>query len=269
MIKGKADNTVGDAIANWLVVNAEDLGVQFIIWDQTKWNASYSSNKAKPYGGTVPHIDHIHVELDNDGAAMKTAWFQGFNDDASGGALPDADADASSSGGAEPNSDDAGEADTADHVDHAGDDAADEPTNASSGCGDVTEAGACSGNSLQFCENGELVSAPCGSGTTCGDDYPGSGYKVCAQSDTNEPASDSSDLTEADNAGANADAGAQDAGSEAPVPEGSGCGLVSDIGLCSSGVLSYCDNGALKTVDCKANGRACGFDLGNLWFDCL
>ena len=272
-IKGQADNTVGDAIANWLVVNAEDLGVQFIIWDQTKWNASYSSNKAKPYGGPVPHTDHIHVELDLDGAAMKTAWYKGFND-ASGGALPD-DADTaepSNTDSADTGNADSGNADEADTADHANDDAGDETADVSSGCGDVTEAGSCNGNTLQFCENGELVSAPCGSGTTCGDDYPGSGYKVCSKGEGNggnEPVSDSSDLTDS---GSNADSGNADSGNannEPPADAGAGCGFVSEVGMCANGQLSYCDNGSLKQVDCKAAGRSCGFDIGSLWFDCL
>lgn len=253
-IKGKADNTVGDEIANWLVVNAEDIGVQFIVWDQTKWNASYSSNKAKPYTGPNPHVDHIHVELDHDGAAMKTPWFKGDNDAAGGGALPDANEDNADAG--------SGNADNADTADHAHDDAGEETTPASSGCGDVTASGTCDGNTLKFCENDELIAAPCGSGTTCGDDFPGSGYKVCAQgqADGGEgPVSDSSDLTE-NNA---------DSGGEEPAPSGASCGAITEVGLCQNGQLSFCDGGNLQTVSCKSVGRTCGFDAQNLWFDCL
>jgi hypothetical protein len=74
---GGADNDAGDPIANWLVEHAEEIGVQFIIWDQTKWNGSYSGAKDAPYGGPHPHDDHLHVELTADGANRLTAWFSG------------------------------------------------------------------------------------------------------------------------------------------------------------------------------------------------
>ncbi len=60
---GQADNTRGDVVANWLVVNAQRLGVQYIIWDRTQWNGSRSGDKVSPYGGPHPHHDHLHVEL--------------------------------------------------------------------------------------------------------------------------------------------------------------------------------------------------------------
>lgn len=61
---GKANSALGDPIGNWLVENAEALGVQFIIWDRTTWMASRElGKKAKPYSGQHPHHDHLHVEL--------------------------------------------------------------------------------------------------------------------------------------------------------------------------------------------------------------
>jgi len=60
---GQADNTRGDPVANWLVVNAQRLGVQYIIWDRTQWNGSRTGDKVSPYGGPHPHHDHLHVEL--------------------------------------------------------------------------------------------------------------------------------------------------------------------------------------------------------------
>jgi hypothetical protein len=72
---GRADNDRGDPIANWLVQHAEEIGVQFIIWDQTKWNGSYSGAKDASYGGPNPHTDHLHIELTSDGANQRTPWF--------------------------------------------------------------------------------------------------------------------------------------------------------------------------------------------------
>ena len=77
-IGGKANGAVGDPIANWLVSNAQAIGVQFIIWNHMKWNASYASGtKFAPYTPENKHIDHIHVEINNDGAARRTPWFLG------------------------------------------------------------------------------------------------------------------------------------------------------------------------------------------------
>ncbi|MFK7986977.1 MAG: hypothetical protein AB8I08_13210 [Sandaracinaceae bacterium] len=73
---GDADNGLGDPIANWLIENADALGVQFIIWDRTKWNVSYSGRKDRSYGGSHPHHDHLHIELNARGAAGDLAWYR-------------------------------------------------------------------------------------------------------------------------------------------------------------------------------------------------
>ena len=77
MVNGRANSAVGDPIANWLVQNAQAIGVQYIIWNRTKWSGSYSGRKDGAYGGPVPHIDHVHVELNRNGAARSTPWFLG------------------------------------------------------------------------------------------------------------------------------------------------------------------------------------------------
>ena len=72
---GTADNARGDQIANYLVKNAQAMGVQFIIWDRNDWGASRSAPKLRAYTGPNPHTDHIHVELSPAGAAAMTSWF--------------------------------------------------------------------------------------------------------------------------------------------------------------------------------------------------
>lgn len=58
--RGRADNDLGDEIANFLIENSEALGVQLIIWDRTIWQAGRSD---RYYGGAHPHHDHLHIEL--------------------------------------------------------------------------------------------------------------------------------------------------------------------------------------------------------------
>ena len=62
---GGADNTKGDAVANYLVTNAQSLGIQLVIWDRTRW---MTGRGEAPYGGPHPHDDHIHAELTEEAA---------------------------------------------------------------------------------------------------------------------------------------------------------------------------------------------------------
>ncbi|MBH24950.1 MAG: hypothetical protein CMH57_10945 [Myxococcales bacterium] len=70
-----ADNGKGDVIANWLVENAEYIGIQMLIWDRTIWTANRST-QARCYTGSHPHNDHIHVELTVAASSRQTAFFR-------------------------------------------------------------------------------------------------------------------------------------------------------------------------------------------------
>jgi MYXO-CTERM domain-containing protein len=81
---GRADNDAGDPAANWLVTHSELVGVQYVIWDRTDWGAHRDPPKTSDYGGPNPHVDHIHMELTDEGAAMETPWFTDIDDDGVG-----------------------------------------------------------------------------------------------------------------------------------------------------------------------------------------
>ncbi len=72
--RGAADNTKGDAIANWLVENARELGVQAVIWDRGAW--SVRTKRIVRYTGLHPHDDHVHVELVAAAAAERLPWYR-------------------------------------------------------------------------------------------------------------------------------------------------------------------------------------------------
>ena len=73
-----ADNDLGDPIGNWLIENAEQIGIQLIIWDQWSWGPHRDAGaKERSYGGAHPHHDHLHVELTPEAAALGTRFFQG------------------------------------------------------------------------------------------------------------------------------------------------------------------------------------------------
>lgn len=72
----EADNDLGDPIGNWLIENAEAIGIQYIIWDLYTWGAARDpGQKGKPYGGLHPHHDHLHIELSVDVADLTELWF--------------------------------------------------------------------------------------------------------------------------------------------------------------------------------------------------
>jgi hypothetical protein len=73
--RGDADNGRGDPIANFLVTHAEQMGVQYVIWDRWDWLASLSGRKDTSYGGPNPHIDHIHMELTVEAAHRRAPFF--------------------------------------------------------------------------------------------------------------------------------------------------------------------------------------------------
>jgi len=61
---GEADNELGDPVGNWLVENAQALGVQYVIWDGWQWISSREPGaRDGSYGGSNPHRDHLHVEV--------------------------------------------------------------------------------------------------------------------------------------------------------------------------------------------------------------
>lgn len=72
-----ANNAKGDIIANWLVENAEHIGIQYIIWDRTQWRGYASGSHDSCYSdpNKHDHHNHIHVELTHQAADMQTPYF--------------------------------------------------------------------------------------------------------------------------------------------------------------------------------------------------
>lgn len=73
MTGGDANNTLGDQVANWLVENASFIGVQRVVWDRAFWNGERGFGLLS--SASLPHTDHLHVELSVDGAARRTTFF--------------------------------------------------------------------------------------------------------------------------------------------------------------------------------------------------
>ena len=75
---GEADNDLGDPVAHYFIEHAEEIGVQYIIWDRWTWSGSRAAgSKERSYGGAHPHHDHLHVELSVEGGRAETPFFSG------------------------------------------------------------------------------------------------------------------------------------------------------------------------------------------------
>lgn len=56
--------SVGDPLANWLVLHSNELGIQLVMWRGTEWSASSYLPKFERITGN-PHNDHIHIEFND------------------------------------------------------------------------------------------------------------------------------------------------------------------------------------------------------------
>lgn len=59
----------GEALANWLLANAEAIGIQGIVWNRASWYPERSPRFRSPYTGESPHTDHVHAELSVEAAS--------------------------------------------------------------------------------------------------------------------------------------------------------------------------------------------------------
>lgn len=48
-----------------------------------------------------------------------------------------------------------------------------------------------------------------------------------------------------------------------------GCGAISYEGQCDGDIVKYCDNGAVKAIDCSTNGGSCAFASDKGYYDCV
>jgi hypothetical protein len=88
----------GKEVADYLLLNGDLLGVQFIIWDTTKCNLSQKA--CGHYSGPNPHTDHIHVEINEDAAGLNAPFYQGTSlREPGGGSSGGSSSGGSSSGG--------------------------------------------------------------------------------------------------------------------------------------------------------------------------
>jgi hypothetical protein len=57
--------------------NARRLGVMYVIWNKRIWGAYAASSGWRPYGGSNPHTDHVHISLSRAGGAGTVSFWTG------------------------------------------------------------------------------------------------------------------------------------------------------------------------------------------------
>ena len=65
-----AQKAAADRYCQFLIDNAQPLQVQYLIWNRRSWKPDRGWQR---YQGTSPHTDHVHAELNRDGARTVTA----------------------------------------------------------------------------------------------------------------------------------------------------------------------------------------------------
>lgn len=57
----KSGLALGNRLAAWLVLHAQELGIQRVIWNRRQWDSK--TRTWRKYSGRSPHTDHLHIEL--------------------------------------------------------------------------------------------------------------------------------------------------------------------------------------------------------------
>ncbi len=85
-VNDPADRNLANSFLSWLLGpdaqgeaagNARRLGVMYVIWNKSSWNAYDRTPAWVPYTGANPHTDHIHISLSWDGALKRTSFWTG------------------------------------------------------------------------------------------------------------------------------------------------------------------------------------------------
>ena len=80
-----SDAAIASSFLTWLtktdsagvaIANARRLGVMYVIWNRQMWRAY--DPVWRPYTGSVPHTDHIHISLSKAGAQLHTSFWKPY-----------------------------------------------------------------------------------------------------------------------------------------------------------------------------------------------
>ncbi len=135
------------------------------------------------------------------------------------------------------------------------------------GCGTLPTKGCCRGSVLDWCDNGNMRSTDCKNKPSCGWNASQGKY-ACGTSGGSDP----SGTHQKTCGGGPTDGGPPPPPPEGgvPPPDGGGggtCGKIPPQGCCNNKMLDYCDNGNIRTTDCK-NKPSCGWNKAQKKYGC-
>lgn len=81
----------GTAFADFLVANSKELGVMLVIFDNKVWGCGHADEGWRPYSGSSPHTDHLHVEMNRETAKKSAKEVKKLWTDIAGGKTKDDD----------------------------------------------------------------------------------------------------------------------------------------------------------------------------------
>jgi hypothetical protein len=79
-----AERADAEEVLRWLLATddqgnrnalARRFGIMYVIWNHRIWSAARADEGWRPYHGSDPHTDHVHVSFSWDGANMRTTWW--------------------------------------------------------------------------------------------------------------------------------------------------------------------------------------------------
>jgi hypothetical protein len=85
-VTSTSEKAKAQAFLSWLLktdtrgnkaANARRLGVMYVIWNKHIWGAYAANQGWRPYHGSNPHTDHVHLSLSRAGGAGSTSFWTG------------------------------------------------------------------------------------------------------------------------------------------------------------------------------------------------
>ncbi|MFI2477937.1 glucosaminidase domain-containing protein [Nocardia xishanensis] len=77
LVSDPVERAQAESYIKWMQDNAVELQVAYIIWNRQQWNWQLRHKGWRPYGGSSPHTNHIHVDLSVEGARTPSSLFDG------------------------------------------------------------------------------------------------------------------------------------------------------------------------------------------------
>lgn len=140
-----------------------------------------------------------------------------------------------------------------------------------SACGTITYTGCCNGNVLTWCENDVIETIDCTENLSCGwnssDGFYNCGTAGSADPSGANPISCDGGSTSPVCGNGTCETGETATSCPADCATATGCGDITYTGCCDGNTLTWCEEDAVKTLDCSQN-LECGWSSSDGFYNC-